>query len=167
MTRRLVLIRHSKAVPGDVDHERPLADRGFRDAAALGRWLAEAGVEPERVVVSTATRASQTWECAADALGSTARVVPDSEVYVNTVEALLAIVHRTPADVTTLVLVGHNPSMAELAFELDDGSGDEAARAELDRSYPTSGVACFDVPVKWERLGPGGATVTAFATPRG
>jgi phosphohistidine phosphatase len=167
MKRRLVLIRHSKAVQGgDLDHERPLAERGFDDAGAVGRWLDSANLVPDRVVVSTALRARQTWESAAEAMGPTPEVVADHRVYVNTVGGLLAIIHETPAEVGTLVLVGHNPSFAELALELDDGKGDGASRTALERSYPTSGVAVFDVGKKWANLELGAATVTSFAAPR-
>lgn len=165
-TRRLVLIRHSKAAAGELDHERPLADRGSHDAAAVGRWLASAGVVPDLVVVSTALRAQQTWELAASVLGSSPEVVADHRMYVNTVGGLLAIVHETPDEVGTLVLVGHNPSIGELAVGLDDGAGDDGARAALARSYPTSGVACFDVAARWQHLDLGGATLTGFAVPR-
>jgi phosphohistidine phosphatase len=163
--RRLVLIRHSKAAAGAADHERPLAERGVADGAALARWLAGA-VVPDRVVVSTALRAQQTWQCAAELLESSPEVVSDHRVYVNTVGGLLAIVHETPAEVGTLVLVGHNPSMAELAAGLDDGAGDSSARAAVGRSYPTSGVACFDVPPAWDELELNGATLISFAVPR-
>jgi phosphohistidine phosphatase len=166
--RRLVLIRHSKSVAGgDVDHDRAIADRGVVDAAALGHWLAAAGVVPDRVVVSTALRARQTWEHAVAVLDIGPAIVADHRVYDNTVDALLAVLHETPPAVTTVALVGHNPSMGELADGLDNGRGDAAAVAAVAQSFPTSGVACFDVPAKWSRLALGGATLTAFAVPRG
>jgi phosphohistidine phosphatase len=165
-TRRLVLIRHSKAAAGAADHERPLAERGVADAAALGRWLVIADVKPDRVVVSTALRAEQTWSVAAELLGSGPELVSDHRVYVNTVGGLLAIIHETPAEVGTVVVVGHNPSMAELAAGLDDGAGESSSRAAVARSYPTSGVACFDVPSDWDELELNGATLTSFAVPR-
>lgn len=166
-TRRLVLIRHSKAVAGgDPDHDRPLAARGVADAAALGQWLAAAGVVPDRVVVSTAVRARQTWEYAVAGLDVGPAVLADHRVYDNTIDALLAILHETPSTVATVVLVGHNPSMGELAERLDDGRGDATAVAAVAESFPTSGVACFDVSGKWTRLGLGGARLTHFAVPR-
>lgn len=165
-TRRLVLIRHAKAAAGALDHDRPLAARGIVDAVAIGAWLVAAGVAPDYVVVSTALRAQQTWEGAAGVLGSPPVVVADERIYGNTVDDLLASIHDAPADAATVVLVGHNPSMAELAFALDDGGGDPAARTALARSYPTSGVACSDVEAEWAELRPGGGTLTHFATPR-
>jgi phosphohistidine phosphatase len=166
-TRRLVLIRHAKAAAGTSDHERPLAGRGVVDAAEVGRWLAASGVAPDYVVVSTALRARQTWDVAAGELTLTPVVVADDRVYENTVDDLLEIIHDAPADAGCVMLVGHNPSMAELAGGLDDGAGDSAARTAVARSYPTSGVACFDVAAEWGQLRLGDGTLTHFAVPRG
>jgi phosphohistidine phosphatase len=166
--RRLVLIRHAKAVQGGADdHARPLADRGRADSAAIGRWLSEADVMPDLVVVSTALRASETWELAATELASPPNVIDDARIYVNTVEVLLEIIHAVPDSIRTVALVGHNPSFAELATGLDDGAGDSDARATMARSYPTSGVACFDVAASWQDLALGAATLTSFVAPRG
>jgi phosphohistidine phosphatase len=165
--RRLVLLRHSKAAAGSADIERPLADRGFEDARAVGRWLISLGISPDRVVVSTALRAQQTWETAAAALAANLPTVVDPRIYDNSVEDLLAVIRGTPAAVATLVLVGHNPSMGELATVLDDGNGDPVAREAIARSYPTSGVCVFDVSTEWSRLDAAEGTVSSFAAPRG
>jgi len=163
-TRQLVLIRHSKAAEGAVDRDRPLADRGITEAPALGRWLADRGIAPDRVVVSPARRARQTWELAAAELDAPAEPVLDRRVYNNTIEDLLDVLRHTPADVTTLAIVGHNPSIQELAVTLDDGRGDGAARTELTTKYRTGGVAVFDVTDPWTDLGL--ATLISFAAPR-
>lgn len=166
--RRLLLIRHAKAVSsGEPDVERELADQGTADAAAIGRWLAEQGLIPDRVVVSPATRAGQTWALAAGPAGATVEPVVDERVYRNTVDDLLGVTRDTPADVRTLALVGHNPSIEDLAIGLDDGVGDEAARTELTRNYPTSGVAVFAIGSDWSALASGAGTVIGFAAPRG
>jgi phosphohistidine phosphatase len=163
-TRQLVLIRHAKAGAGAVDRDRPLADRGIAEAPAVGRWLTRRRIAPDRVVVSPARRARQTWELAAAELGPTAEPVSDDRVYRNTVEDLLEIIRETPAEVTTLAVVGHNPGIQDLAIALDDGRGDDSDRRELTTKYATSGVAVFDVSDSWARVG--SATLTSFATPR-
>jgi phosphohistidine phosphatase len=165
--RMLVLVRHAKAGEGAPDRDRGLTGRGISDAAAIGGWLVERGVRPDQVVVSVATRAAQTWDLADAVLMSDAPVVVDERVYENTVETLLDIVHGTHDRVGTLVVVGHNPSIAGLALGLDDGRGRRSVAAELARAYPTSGVACFDVDVGWNDLTEASATLTAFAVPRG
>jgi phosphohistidine phosphatase len=167
MTHTLLLIRHAKAV-GDAatDTERQLAPRGIRDARALGRWLVEHDLVPDYAVVSPARRAVQTWETAASELGDV-RTGGDDRIYENTLDALLAVILDVAEEPATVAVVGHNPSMHALAVALDDGRGDESSRTSIAASFPTSGVAVFDLAVSWAALTPGGATVRAFATPRG
>jgi phosphohistidine phosphatase len=162
--RRLVLIRHAKAAEGDVDRERPLAPRGLREAPEIGRWLTGRQLVPDRVVVSPARRAVQTWERAATGLAAAPELVPDERVYANSSEDLLAIVRDTPETVHTLAIVGHNPGMQDFAISFDDGTGDETARREVTGKYPTGGLAVFTVEAPWSRAAAG--TLTDFAAPR-
>jgi phosphohistidine phosphatase len=163
-TRQLVLVRHAKAGEGAVDRDRPLAVRGVAEAPAVGRWLAQRRIAPDRVVVSPARRAQQTWELAAAELGAAPQPVLDDRIYRNTVEDLLQIVRETPAEVTTLAIVGHNPGIQDLAIALDDGRGDDADRRELTTQYRTGGIAVFDVGDSWTQVR--SATLTSFAAPR-
>lgn len=163
-TRQLVLVRHAKAGEGAVDRDRPLADRGVAEAPAIGQWLAQRRIAADRVVVSPARRARQTWDLAAVELGRAAAPVLDERIYRNTVEDLLEIVRETAAEVTTLVIVGHNPGIQDLAIALDDGRGDDAGRRELTTKYRTGGVAVFDISGPWSEVR--SATLTDFAAPR-
>jgi phosphohistidine phosphatase len=164
-TRRLVLVRHAKAAGGDVDRERPLAERGRTEAPLIGRWLAERQIVPDRVVVSPARRARQTWELAGTGLDGAPEPMADERVYDNTVEDLLELVRDTPDAVSTLAIVGHNPGIQDLAVTLDDGRGDDDARQELAGKFRTSGVAVFAVEDPWAETRAG--TLVAFAAPRG
>ena len=152
MTRRLVLVRHAKAEQGGPDLERALAKRGRADATALRRWLAEQGIVPDRVVSSPSRRTQQTWELAAPPGSPDAQL--DERIYDNTVEDLLAVIHSTPADAETLVVVGHNPSVAELAAAFDPTL----------RDYPTSATAIFALD-DWAQAPSG--RLTASVVPRG
>jgi phosphohistidine phosphatase len=162
---RLVLIRHAKAADGPVDVDRPLTARGRRHAAAIGTWLEQAGAVPDRVAVSPALRARQTWENAGASLTTPVQPTVDARIYDNTVETLLAAVRDTPGDVRTLAVVGHNPSVAELAGVLDDGRGNPTARRDLDAGFRTGGVAVFVLPTPFAGLAPGGAELLDFAVP--
>jgi phosphohistidine phosphatase len=167
--RRLVLIRHSKAADGPYDIDRRLAPRGERDARAIGAILTDLDISPDRVVVSPAVRARQTWEGTRVEMTNAIEMIVDERIYDNEVDALLAVVRDTPDAVRTLVLVGHNPSFAELATDLDDGDGDpvsSAARQELQDGFATSGVAVFEPAGEWSDLAPGTATLRAFAVGR-
>jgi phosphohistidine phosphatase len=165
--RRLVLIRHSTAADGPVDVQRPLAAQGRADAPAIGRWLAGAGLAPDRVAVSPAERALQTWDLAAAGVDAAPSPIVDPRIYDNRIDALLEVIRETPDDVGVLALVGHNPAMAELARYLDDGSGDSAARDQLAQKYPTSAVAVLDLSTPWAAVAAGAGTLATFATPRG
>jgi phosphohistidine phosphatase len=163
--RRLLLVRHAKAAGGAVDADRPLTGQGARDAAAIGTWLAQAGLVPDRVLVSPARRAVQTWERAGAALVPGVRPILDPRIHDNTVEALLAAVRETPEDVRTVAVVGHNPSVGELAGILDDGQGSPAARRDLDAGFPTGGVAVFSLAEPFAAIAPGAATLSDFSVP--
>ncbi|MEX5718235.1 SixA phosphatase family protein [Geodermatophilus maliterrae] len=165
--RRLVLIRHAQAAAGPVDAERPLTERGARQAAAIGSWLAQSGLAPDRVLLSPARRAVQTWEQAGAALGPGLHPIVDERIWDNTVEALLTAVRETPEDVRTLAVVGHNPSVGELARVLDDGRGDRAARGDLDAGFPAGGVAVFLLATPLAGVQPGAATLSDVTVPAG
>jgi phosphohistidine phosphatase len=150
MPERLVLVRHAKAErDGPSDAERRLAPRGRADAAAVGRWLASQRIAPDQVVISPTLRTQETWELTG--IGSPPADL-DERIYDNTVEDLLAVVRDTPPHVHTLLLVGHNPSMATLA----------ASWAPELSEFRTSAVAIFELDNWWS---PG--RLIASATPRG
>jgi phosphohistidine phosphatase len=171
-TRHLIVLRHAKAAWPDVeDRQRPLAERGRRDAPAAGRWLRETahrldGFAIDRVVVSPARRTRETWDLVAKELDDPPNPVFDGRVYAATTSTLYTVLRETPARVRGLLLVGHNPGMQHLTVTLaDEGSG-----AALDRArekYPTSGIALFSLRGEWADLAPGAALLTEFAVPRG
>jgi phosphohistidine phosphatase len=164
----LVLVRHAKAMSdGADDADRRLAPRGIQDAGAAGRWLADRGLVPDHVVVSPARRAAQTWQLMASELGANPTTRTDRRIYDNTLDALLAVLQEVAEDAGTVALVGHNPSMHALTAALDDGQGDEVARADIRHGYPTSGIAVLDLDLSWAALTPGAATVREFVAARG
>ena len=165
--RRLVLVRHAQAADAPVDADRPLTGSGARRAAAIGAWLAAAGLSPDRVLVSPARRTVQTWEQASRSLPAALPPVVDERIYDNTVEGLLATFQETPAEVRLLVLVGHNPAVHELATVLDDREGDPAAGREVGAGFPTGGVAVFTLSTDFAALEPGTATLDDVAVPGG
>ncbi len=167
-TRQLILIRHAKAsddAPTDI--KRPLSGRGRRDAAAIGTTLADQGRVIDRAAVSPAVRARQTWDAARAALPGKVDTDVDDRVYDNSVDALLDVVHGMPDTVQTLAVVGHNPSLAELADLLDDGNGAAEARARLGDGLSTAAVAVFDLTCGWAEVRAGSGTLRSVTVPRG
>ena len=171
--RTLVLLRHAKSAwPDDVpDHERPLAGRGQRDAPVIGRWLRTAGHVPDRVLCSTARRARETWELAQPALGASPAVSFEDQVYGASGAALLDLAHRAPPAAKTLLVVGHDPGIPELAFLLagaapSHGAGPASTVERMRAKFPTAAVAVLEFTGNWAQLRPGAARLTSFVTPR-
>ncbi|MEU5281436.1 histidine phosphatase family protein [Streptomyces asoensis] len=167
--RRLVVLRHAKSAwpPGVPDHERPLGPRGRRDAPAAGRVLAGTGCLPDLALCSTAVRARGTWELAAATWATQPPVRFDPRLYGAGAGELLGIVHETPAEVRTLLLVGHNPGLEELVLDLA-GDGPADLLDEVRTKFPTSAIAVLTSHgPDWSALAPGTAVLTAAAVPRG
>ncbi|WP_139983263.1 SixA phosphatase family protein [Nocardioides litoris] len=167
--RTLVVMRHAKAEPdGPSDFERALAQRGHGDAVAAGAWLAESGVEPEHALVSAALRTRQTWEHVCRGAGWSLEPELDRGLYAAGVDTAIDLLRLLDDDVTTAVVVGHNPTMHSLATTLDDAGGDTRASTETAiGGFPTSATVVLAVPGSWSDLGPGGASVVAYHVGRG
>ena len=161
--RRLVLLRHAKAEKeGPSDHARELAKAGRHDASEVGRRLRTAGLHPDLALVSPSTRTRQTWQLVAATLESSAEERFESAIYDNEVEDLLELVRAVPDDVATLLLVGHNPSIEELASRLDDGSGDPSARQTMASGFSTSAFAVLSHGGSWRLVDQGRLRVESF-----
>ncbi|HEX6954692.1 MAG TPA: histidine phosphatase family protein, partial [Agromyces sp.] len=120
--KTLVLVRHAKSAWGDptlADHERPLNDRGRRDAPEMGRRLRERGTMPDAILSSTAVRARSTAEALAEALdvdGSGLRL--DERLYGSSPETILDVVGELDDELTTAIVVAHDPGLSDLAYRL-------------------------------------------------
>lgn len=169
MTRTLVVVRHAKAEssnPGG-DHERALAPRGVEDSGALGRWLADEGLLPDLVLVSTAVRTRQTTELVLQGAGVVVADVPvwsSGSIYDGGVDATLQAVQEADDEARTLWLVGHQPVVGALTLELaEPRRSDHGLIEALGSSFPTSGAAVLQTDVRsWSELGPDGARLVAF-----
>ena len=113
--KRLVVLRHAKSdwTQPVSDRQRPITSRGARQASEAGEWLAAQPWQIDLALVSPAVRASSAWDLAAAHLDAvpTQRV---EDAYTFDGDALLALVRRQPADLTTIVVVSHNPAVEEL-----------------------------------------------------
>jgi phosphohistidine phosphatase len=163
--RRLLLVRHAQAGNAPLDRDRPLTEHGTQQARAIGAWMAEHELVPDRVVVSPARRAVQTWAAAASRLTGAPEPTVDTRIYDNTFDAVLAAIRETPDAIRCLAVVGHNPSIGALAHELDDGRGPAAARGSLAIGFPAGGVAVLELPEPFTALAPAAATVTEVLLP--
>jgi phosphohistidine phosphatase len=165
--RRVVLVRHAKAAnPHNVeDHERPLAGRGERDAAALGRWLRTVVAVPDLAITSTAARARRTWEVAAGELAEPVQVVEDPDAYLADPEGLLELLRAAPEGARTLVLIGHNPGVHRLALLLA-AEGIKDSDDVLTAGFPTAAAVVLTHEGPWSALDPGTSEVESSTIAR-
>lgn len=163
--RRLILIRHAKSAWDDpllADHDRPLNGRGRAAAEDLGQWLASRDYVPDTVLCSTARRTAETFRGLAPAMGDLPepQLLPD--LYQASPDAMLAILRRATG--SCVMLLGHNPGIAELAAMLP-------ARAPVDPDFarfPTCATLVADFEIAdWPALEPGRGTVLDFHVPPG
>lgn len=173
-----MLLRHAKSAWPDVpDHERPLAPRGRRDAPVMGRWLRQAARIPDHALCSTALRARQTWQLAEGALLERPPVTFEHSIYGASAASLLDLVRHVPSAARTVLIVGHDPAVQDLALALAAPSRD-ADRATttgaespdaLDRmrtKFPTAAIAVLELTGPWSQLETGQARLASFVTPR-
>jgi phosphohistidine phosphatase len=166
--RTIVVMRHAKAEQtGATDFERHLAERGHRDAADAGRWLAARGTEPELALVSAAVRTQETWDALLEGSGWDLEPELLDGLYSAGTQTALDLLREVDDGITSVIVVGHNPTIASLAAILDDGEGDEEAGNQMALGYPTSALAVFEYDGSWADLDEASASVVAFYVGRG
>ena len=161
----LYLLRHAKSSwddPSLTDRERPLAQRGRRDAKRMREHLRSVRCEPELVLCSSAVRTRETLELLRPAI-DTSSVEIEDELYAASSDELLERTRRVPDTVASVMLIGHNPGLQELALALAS-AGDELER--LAAKFPTAALATLAVATSWSRLTPADTTLTAYVVPK-
>lgn len=164
---RLLLLRHAKAVPHDParDHARALTERGRSDAKRMGEFLAGENRAIEAVAHSGAQRAKETALIALGELPKRVPVSAEPRLYEATATGVVAALRDLPDAAKTVLVVGHNPSLAEAALLLS-GGGESKARQRMAAKFPTCAVATIDFDLAhWSDLAPGAGRLAAFVTP--
>jgi len=167
--RQLLLMRHAKSAWDDpqlADHARPLNARGRRAAAAMAAAMRDLGLSPDVVLVSSSRRTLQTLEALAP-LPDSPIVVPMDDLYLAHWERLLHHLRDVPETARSVLLIGHNPGLHELAVAL---AGPAAATRggdgkRLADAYPTAALAEFSVALPWRMLDAGGGRLVRFLLP--
>lgn len=170
--RTLILLRHAKSdyPDGVADHARPLAPRGEREAGLAGDWLrTAAALAPpvQAVLCSSATRTRQTL--ARTGVEAPARF--EDRLYGATPGAVIAEINAAATefdfDVRTLLVVGHEPAMSQVALGLSGADGTNITAAErISVKYPTSAMAVLRINGGWDTVELGSAALTTFYVPR-
>ncbi|MEJ0059870.1 MAG: histidine phosphatase family protein [Terricaulis sp.] len=143
--RTLILMRHAKAVKGTEapsDEARGLTGRGRRDAEAAGAALKAHDLLPSLALVSTATRTRETAQITLEGIAAETRF--DKALYHSAPQSIWDAFAESEND--SVIIVGHNPGMAELVSLLiaQAHDGSRAAR-ELAGHMPTCAFAAFEI----------------------
>jgi phosphohistidine phosphatase len=171
--KRLLLLRHAKAVPGGTkidDHGRALAERGRSDAPKIGRYMRKRNLVPNLVLCSTSKRTIETAELAFADFPER----PDLEfldaLYLAEPEAIVSLLRQRARDAKSVCVVGHNPGLEASAALL---ARDPIARKEKDafdaieEKFPTGALAVLDFEIRrWRELEPRSGALVEFVRPR-
>lgn len=144
--KTLLLMRHAKSSWDNselADFDRPLNGRGRQDAPRIGQLLAREDLTPDLIITSAARRAATTAELVALAAGYDGDIRYTRDLYLADADTYLELARETADNVSRLLLVGHNPDMAELVSQL----------AGHDEHMPTAALAHFRLAIDaWSEL---------------
>ena len=162
----LSLLRHAKAahpLVGQQDFDRSLTERGRNDAAWVGNILAT--LAPDLAFVSPARRTRETWEIAGRGIAPAPDLMLEENLYLCNPPQLIARLRQIPANTSSVIVVGHNPCMQEVALWLGRRSKGPAL-AGVREKFPAAALAIFDLPDStWGQLAPEQAVLRRFVTP--
>jgi phosphohistidine phosphatase len=163
--KRLFLLRHAKSSwddPGLDDHDRPLAPRGRQASALIAEHIRRARIGPVLVLCSSARRTRETLERVMPALDPV-EVRFERELYGASFEDLLQRLHEVPDEVESVMVLGHQPAIQELALHLA-GEGSELERVRA--KFPTAALATLTFTGEWSELGHQSAELIAYVKPK-
>jgi phosphohistidine phosphatase len=161
-------MRHAKSSwddPSLGDFDRPLSPRGQKDAPRMGAELLRRGWLPETTLVSPAARTRETWQLVSANWPPTQSAFPES-LYAAASAAILAEIRGIPKIIGTLLVIGHNPGLEELARQLAGTGSDAKSLRLLGEKFPTAAIARFAFEGRWDELQPGTTHLTDFLRPK-
>jgi phosphohistidine phosphatase len=173
--RQLLLLRHAKSstqFPGDdtaqSDHARPLNPAGQAAAAAIGGAMRSLNLTPDLVLVSSSRRTLQTLD-ALEPWDEMPLIETLDALYLAPAPQILAILNRTAETVRSLMVIGHNPGLHDLALTITGAhslSVHNLPASRLAEGFPTGALAEFTVAPAWRDLGEGGGRLVRFLSPK-
>ena len=172
--KTLGLFRHAKsgwADPRARDFDRPLSERGTRGAVLMGAHIRDfgqaQGLRFDRVLASPAVRVTETIEHASKAYGLSFPVEWDRRIYLASSATLLDLLRGVEGDPAAVLMVGHNPGLEDLIFDLVPDDGSSPLRDEVEVKFPTATFAILELDIgSWGDLAEGGARLTHMMRPR-
>jgi phosphohistidine phosphatase len=167
--KTLYLLRHAKSdweSEFSLDHERGLAPRGEKAAKQISRYWDEIGFHVDTCYCSDAVRCLKTWEILETHYSSTDHFEERSEIYQADLDSLLDLVRYAPETSQSLLLIGHNPGLEELAEYLILGERREELHNPLFTKFPTTAFLGISLSVEsWRDISPGHASIILYWIP--
>jgi len=168
--KTLALFRHAKSDWSDArarDFDRPLNARGQRGAQAMGAYIKSTGRAFDRMIASPAVRAAETVEEASKAWKCTFKVEWDRRIYLASSATLIDLLKELSGDPASVLMVGHNPGLEDLIFDLVPDDGSSPLRAVVEEKFPTATFAVLELDVeKWADVTEGCARLVEIKRPR-
>ena len=168
--RYLFLLRHAKAVAEgkeNGDFDRPLSPRGEKDALKMAQLFLALGVQPDKVLCSPAQRTRQTLKALSNEVKGLKVSFPENLYLIDHLD-LLARINRVKPEVSSLLVIGHNPGMENLALHLADPvhGGDLEGLARIKAKFPTGALVALRLMNDgWKNLASGDCRLEAFVRP--
>jgi len=167
--KNLYLLRHAKSSWDDArldDFQRPLATRGIKACTLMAAHIRKLRIVPRLILCSPARRARETYTRLAEAFSGDTEVSFEHVLYEAASQALLTRLRRIDDDVSSVLMIGHNPSLEQLALALTGGTETEML-ARLRVKYPTLALASIEIQqAAWSSTGPGCGQLLDFVIPR-
>jgi phosphohistidine phosphatase len=164
------LFRHAKSDWHDArarDFDRPLNERGRVGAALMGMHIRNEGTRWDRVIASPAARVAETIECAAQAAHSRIPIIWDRRIYLASSATLLDLLREQEGELGSVLMIGHNPGLEDLIFDLVPDDGSSPMRETVEAKFPTATFAILEADVdRWRDLEDGTARIIHLTRPR-
>jgi len=168
--KTLGLFRHAKSDWHDArlrDFDRPLNPRGRSGALLMGRHILDHGIKWRRIIASPAVRVTQTIELAAEAAGQTPPLNWDRRIYLASSPTLVELLRELDSDPETVLMVGHNPGLEDLIFDLVPDDGSSPLRDMVEEKFPTAAFAVLELDIpNWREIRDGCARLVHLMRPR-
>ena len=168
--KTLALFRHAKSDWSDArarDFDRPLNARGHRGAVAMGHYIRQSGHRFDRMIASPAVRVAETIEEASKAWGHAFAVEWDRRIYLASSATLLDLLRELEGDPQSVLMVGHNPGLEDLIFDLVPDDGSSPLRDLVEQKFPTAAFAVMHLAIdRWSDLDERCAVLVEMKRPR-
>ncbi len=168
--KKLTLLRHAKSSWDDTvsrDFDRPLNDKGKKASKAIGTFIKRQELDFDLVLASPAVRVIETLEFVEEASGGSYEPEWERKIYLASSVTLMDVLRGVDGDYDHILMVGHNPGLEDLVFDLVPDDGSSKARDMVEEKYPTAALAEMSLDIEsWSEIADNCGTLNRFTRPR-